>query len=185
MKKLGTLVSSILLGVTLLIFGVSYSEESKLFDPDGFTMRKSGTEFKMGYIAGFIRAKSDTPINCFLSVNLLIKKLETDKAMSESFDKSELSKMAGDIVKAYCIEHTYDNIPFWQLVSGVDKFYEDSANMKITVPDVLAIVKFKITGEKESYIQCMTEFHRMSASTTDPLSKKITKKADDCSTLRK
>jgi hypothetical protein len=152
--------------VAVLIFlplSVSYSKNLSLFEPDGFFVNRS-EGFKMGYIAGFVKAKSDG-LSVVLSYTYnLLEKLKKEKLISKNLDESKLIDIQAEILKRYMSEDSYDNIPFGQLLGGIDDFYKDSANMKVILPHVLEIVKLKVKGEKGDYIKCMTEYYRMHAS---------------------
>lgn len=183
MNKLKNIIF-ILIGLIFFIFSLAYSKESSLFDPDGFIIMEDAG-FKMGYIAGYVSAKSDLLSSGAIITMSLIEKLKKEKAISKSFNDSELMTMQIEIAKEHYEEHSYDNIPFVQLIAGVDNFYGNAANMKVTLPHALEIVKLTIKGEKEAYIKCMTEFYRMDTSGTGKLSEKIMGKMADCLKLRK
>lgn len=164
-----------LIGLLFFNFDLLYSEELSLFEPNGVMVKEMGEGFKMGYIAGYVNATSNIFVDSFMVTSRLVDKLNKEKAISKSFNNSKLTEIQGEIINDVFQGISFENIPFYQLLTGVDNFYEDSANMEIALPYALFIVKLRIKGAKEDFTKCMTEFYRMSASKGkhEPLTDKI------------
>ncbi len=86
---------------------MSHSEELSVFKPDGFIVNKM-TEFKLGYIAGYVQAKSELFIGYPVVTKDLVDHLKKEKAISQSFSDSKLLEIIMKISVENYHKHTYE-----------------------------------------------------------------------------
>ena len=60
----------------------------------------------------------------------------------------------------------FGNIPFGQLMDGVDEFYKDFRNKRVDIADAMTYVRDKLKGKSPAVLeQQLKEFHSVTADT--------------------
>jgi hypothetical protein len=101
----------------------------------------------LGYVTGFIDAASWAGGNVDAAVQLLKLSPQDRKALAEG-------KKVWD----------YANIPYAQLVDGMDDFYADNLNKAIKWDRAISYVRDCIHGESKEYLEYELNFERKLAT---------------------
>lgn len=151
MKKIVIIV------IILMISGVSYGKEGRSSEADNGIGWKQNTEaMKVSWVAGFMAGD-----------NVACEKFGgwTSDETTDWNDESLLRSIG--VSKEYVQRCKTDykrlsiiGITVGQLQDGMDKFYEDYRNQRITMVDAIYVVKMEIEGERQELIEAQKRYLR-------------------------
>jgi hypothetical protein len=149
MKKASSnFVIRILLASAMLLSGIAISSAQSSQSSDGFAWNRATQSWKLGYVTGFVDAASWASGNVDGAVHVL-------KSLSPDDSKIlEHGKKVWD----------YYNIPYAQLVDGMNDFYSDNLNKAIKWDRALSYVRDCIHGEPKDYLDTELNFERKLAT---------------------
>jgi hypothetical protein len=147
-KSSSNFVTGILLASAMLLscFVTGHAQSSQ--GSDGFAWNRSSQSWKLGYVTGFVDAASWASGNVDGAVHVL-------KSLSPSD-----SKILTEGKKVW----DYYNIPYAQLVDGMNGFYADNLNKAIKWDRALSYVRDCIHGESKDYLDTELNFERKLAT---------------------
>lgn len=140
------------IGILLTSAIVSFCSSNSLAQSqpatDGFAWKQASRSWKLGYVTGFIDAASWAHGNVDAQVHLLKSLSPNDRAVLAE------GKKVWD----------YGNIPYVQLVDGMDDFYADNLNKAIKWDRALSYVRDCIHGEPKDFLETELNFERKLAT---------------------
>jgi hypothetical protein len=144
-----SITSRILIASATLIFCIGIGQaQSSSQGGDGFDWNKATQSWKLGYVTGFIDAASWAGGNVDGAVSVL-KSLSPEDRRILTEGKKVLD---------------YYNIPYVQLIDGMNDFYADNLNKAIKWGRALSYVRDCIHGERKEYLENELNFERKLAT---------------------
>jgi len=106
-------------------------------------------ENKMWYVVGFMSAtKTITQSYDDLSCDEESESYKTNISVLGEMQHKTMCNMSAGIM-----DYSLDDIPIEALLSGVDEFYKDFKNLKISIQSAIYVVKNQIQGRSEEDIK--------------------------------
>jgi hypothetical protein len=147
-KSSSNLVIKILLSSAIMLSCTAISPAQSSQSSDGFAWNRSSQSWKLGYVTGFVDAASWASGNVDGAVHVL----------------KSLSPSDGKILAEGKKVWDYYNIPYAQLVDGMNDFYADNLNRAIKWDRALSYVRDCIHGEQKDYLEYELNFERKLAT---------------------
>lgn len=141
-------ITRILLASAMLLPCIAISHAQSSQGGDGFAWNRSSQSWKLGYVTGFVDAASWASGNVDGAVHVL-----------KSLSRSD-SKILAEGRKVW----DYYNIPYAQLVDGMNDFYADNLNRAIKWDRALSYVRDCIHGEPKDFLDTELNFERKLAT---------------------
>lgn len=126
----------------LLISGMSYAEVQ-----NGYLWQQFSHDQKMIYVMGYVEGIGYLNLEIRHQMDVL-----TELNDKETESDQSLFEYAHDMKDYYIKNYHYFNIPYQQIVEGLDKVYSDFENKTIKINNAFWLVKFMLEGRSEDEI---------------------------------
>ncbi len=127
------------------------------FKNNGYFWEKLNPSAKLAYVIGYAEGMGGLNLEIRHQMNVIAELYDLEKTEENKY----LSKY-GKEMRAYFEEnYQYFNIPYQQLVEGINALYKEYTNKTITLVDAIDLVKAEIKGVAKSDLERRKKFMRL------------------------
>lgn len=118
---------------------------------DAYWWNKYSDSFKLGYVEGITQGY----LHCYVIIQTLLELYQDSISLSEYQDIMLRSDTCSKL-----LYYSVTGMTYGQMIAGIDQFYKDYRNRKITIEDVLYLVRMEIDGKSDAEIDSVTRKFR-------------------------
>ncbi len=141
--------------VAVLIFQVKLNAEEPALN--GYFWEKLDPTGRLVYVIAYTKGIGELNIEIRHQMDVLMVLYDMEKTEKNKY----LAEYGKETKTYYEKNYHYFNIPYRQLVEGIDAIYQDYKNKTITLVDAFALVKADISGVDKTELQRRMSFMRL------------------------
>jgi hypothetical protein len=142
------------IAATMIFSTKLYAEQPK---NNGYFWEKLNPSAKLAYVIWYVEGIGELNLEIRHQMNVITLLYDEEKTEENKY----LSKYGKEMGSYFEEHYQYFNIPYRQLVEGIDALYKEYINKTITLVDAIDLVKAEIKGVEKNQIEKRKKFMRL------------------------